>query len=132
MGYWIDHVNISFDNELHFLYGFGPGGVRHVQVEHGNPESFYFRIFNESGLLGIMVYFFGIVKILLMINNFKYLGRLREEKILLTLLIMIFLLQSIANEPFYSNGCSQIFAFIILYVSSKNFMINRLINSNEL
>ena len=63
IGYWKSFLSLSNDKELHFLYGFGPGGVR-LQKKfvrdidiHGNPESFYFRIYNESGIIGILAFF---------------------------------------------------------------------------
>ncbi|MBT4735556.1 MAG: hypothetical protein HOO10_11230, partial [Candidatus Marinimicrobia bacterium] len=64
IGYWTNFIKLSNDKQFHFLYGFGPGGVRtqknntrNIKI-HGNPESFYFRIYNESGLVGLTAFIF--------------------------------------------------------------------------
>jgi len=115
--YWEDYINKVFDDKLHFIYGYGPGGVRHLNTIHGNPESFYFRIFNESGFIGILSYFVLFRYIFIRLKVFNKSESLRNEKTLISIILALILIQSIGNEPIYSNGVTQIFAFLLFYVS---------------
>ncbi len=124
MGYWKNFLRLSSENErLNFLYGFGPGGARiHSRNKefkiHGNPESFYFRIYNEAGFIGIFtfvfLFYYSIRKLILCRKR----GQFNEkEKIFIILIFLLILVQSIANEPLYSNGITQIFCFLLFYIS---------------
>ena len=122
--YWTNFIKISNDEQLHFLYGFGPGGVRlqknnarDIKI-HGNPESFYFRIYNESGLIGLttIIFFFAYFfrKLLILKNVHQF----QMDYIFISLFFLLIVIQSITNEPIYSNGVTQIFTFFIFYIST--------------
>ncbi len=123
IGYWKGFLSLSNDKELHFLYGFGPGGVR-LQKKfvrdidiHGNPESFYFRLYNESGIIGILAFFSLLI---FFYGKMFYLRKIKEfqfDLTIITLIIFLLLIQAIANEPFYSNGVTQIFTFFLFYLT---------------
>jgi len=121
--YWKNFLSLSNDKELHFLYGFGPGGVRMQKNNirgidiHGNPESFYFRLYNESGIIGVVAFFSLLV---FFYGKIFYLRKIKEFQFDLSIISLIFfllLIQSITNEPFYSNGVTQIFTFILFYMT---------------
>ena len=88
--------------------------VRDIDI-HGNPESFYFRIYNESGIIGILAFFSLLI---FFYGKMFYLRKIKEfqfDLTIITLIIFLLLIQAIANEPFYSNGVTQIFTFFILF-----------------
>ncbi len=125
IGYWTNFLKISNDKQLHFIYGFGPGGVR-IQKKnyrnlniHGNPESFYFRIYNESGFIGISAFIFLFFYLYRRLLYLKKIISFKTNFIFINLILLLIVIQSITNEPIYSNGVTQIFTFILFYISTE-------------
>ena len=123
IGYWKNFLELSNDKELHFLYGFGPGGVRMYKNNvrginiRGNPESFYFRIYNESGLIGLTAIFGLLFYFYQRLYRLKKIKILQIDNIFISLIFFLIIIQSIANEPIYSNGVTQIFTFFLFYIT---------------
>ncbi len=123
IGYWKNFLELSNDKELHFLYGFGPGGVRMYKNNirdiniRGNPESFYFRIYNESGLIGLFSIFGLLFYFYQRLYKLKKIQIFQIDNIFISLVFFLILIQSIANEPIYSNGVTQIFTFFLFYIT---------------
>jgi len=115
-GYWIEFTKIMFEGP-HFFYGNGPGGLRGI-ASHGNPESFYFRIFNESGFIGIVMFIILFLKLFKQINFIKKNNNYDNHFSILRILLLVMLVMCVSAETFYSNGVSQIFILILTYVST--------------
>ena len=114
-GYWTEFTKIMFEGPQ-FLYGNGPGGLRGT-ASHGNPENFYFRIFNESGFIGLFMF------VVLFRTFFKQINFIKKKYyhdshiFVLNIIILTMLVMAVSAETFYSNGVAQIFAIILSYIS---------------
>ena len=115
-GYWTEFTQIMFEGP-HFFYGNGPGGLRGT-ASHGNPENFYFRIFNESGFIGIIMF---VVLFRTLFKQISFIKRNFYEDshiFILNIIILTMLVMAVSAETFYSNGVAQIFSLILSYISA--------------
>ncbi len=133
VGYWISFLELSFSHGLHALYGWGPGGLRllYWDVVHANPESFYFRIFNEAGIIGIIALIYVFYQFFFKLSFLKKIIHFKNESIIINLILILVLIQNIANETLYSNGVSQIVSFLIFYISYQYSNIKKALNQRQ-
>lgn len=117
--YWRVFTN-SLTNKYNGIVGFGPGGMRNDPesrtFQGGNPESFYFRILGDSGILGLFAFLILIWIILKRIKFLKTNALYKNKAFIFKIVIIFYLAAGIANQTLYYGACTEIFSILLCYI----------------
>jgi hypothetical protein len=123
LSYWDSFWRLSINNDK-LWFGWGPGGARNYTGPvyiHGNPESFYFRIFNDSGIFAVI---YLIIFLSIIYNSAKFLIQKGSIPEIITPILSILIIAGIANQTFYYGALTEIFTFVLaliyFYKTSRN------------
>lgn len=118
IGYWDKYIELLSMDTKSLLFGFGPGGTSNIASKYPNhevPESFYFRILNESGFWGLIgfIIFYWTIFHKLKLKIYKNEGTNKNFNFLIKNLLYYFLISGIANETLFYGGNAELFSFAI-------------------
>ena len=116
IGYWASYINILSQKIITFLFGYGPGGTLNSNIyNHGVPESFYFRVFNDQGITGIIFLSYLIISYW---NKAKIIKHTQSGQFLRYILIY-YIFAAISNETIYYSANSELFILILVFIKFK-------------
>lgn len=126
IGYWDNFIKIITASPRSALFGMGPGGTRNSNtINHGVPESFYFRIINETGFLGLICFIIFYKKLYsrtIYLRKQKKNVETKDQIYLFSFLLIFFLISGIANETLYYGGNCELFSLFVAQIfSTKKF-----------
>jgi hypothetical protein len=133
-GYWSNFLKVLYEDQR-LLFGLGPGGFfnygfGYKGIINQNPESYYFRIINESGIFGLIstIIFFAVIFKIIKKNTQKKIGNPLLMNTI-KLILYVFLIAGVANETLYYGANTEIFGFILAITSINSRVSAKSINN---
>ena len=122
--YWWNKFSNILIEEKKIWFGYGPGGLVNYQREYidANPESFYFRLLNDSGIFAPLIF---ILIIFYIRKKIIYGIKIKHLPIVIYYIILFYPIAGIANQTLYYGAMLEIFAIILSYLFIiENYTLN--------